>query len=88
LESGFEGVGSDPVHAVAYLELGLTQELRIGLGDEQASDMQDFFAGTDHDTVGQPLGFGFLGGGELGFCHDAVPSRWGVNLASQVRSGR
>jgi hypothetical protein len=62
LESGFQGVRTDPVYAVAYLKLGWTQELVIRLGDEQARDLEHFVTGADHDPISQTLGIGFLFG--------------------------
>jgi hypothetical protein len=52
LQSGFHGVRADLVHAVPYLELGLAQQLVIGLGHEQTRNLEHFFPGADHNPIG------------------------------------
>ena len=45
--------------AVAEVELGLTEDLRIGFGDEQPGHPERLFLGASTDDDGDPLGFGF-----------------------------
>jgi hypothetical protein len=60
VKNGLDGVGPDLVHALSYLEFGLPQELRIGLGNEQAVDLQQFLTGARHHQISQALSFRFL----------------------------
>jgi hypothetical protein len=71
-----EGLGAEAMDAVADLELGLAQELGVGLGGEQAGEAAGFVKEGLLQSIKQALGFGILFWGEV-LIHDG--SRGGVH---------
>src|SRR5262249_6038589 len=65
VQGGLEGAGAEAVDRVADLELGLTQELIVGLGGEQASEAAGLIQEGLLEGLEEALGFGFLVGGEV-----------------------
>jgi hypothetical protein len=53
-------MSSELMGAITELELGGSEQLLIGLGDEQARYLEDLFTGADHEPVSQLLSIGFL----------------------------
>jgi len=56
VESGLDGLGSDFVDPVADLELGLAEDLSVGLGGEQLGDPSDFLADHVEQASLDPVG--------------------------------
>jgi hypothetical protein len=65
VEFGLDGLGADRVDDVADLELGLSQDLVIGLGGQESGHLEDVsFEGLEHG-LDEFLGMGLLLGGQL-----------------------
>jgi hypothetical protein len=65
VESGFDGLGSDLMDPVADLELGLAEELAVGLGGEQFGDPLDLLLDDREQAPLDPVGFVALLGRQI-----------------------
>jgi hypothetical protein len=72
LEFGSDRLGADLVDDVADLELGLAEDLVIGLGGQESGHLEDVtFEGLEHG-LGEFLGMGLLLGGQVGGGHGGL----------------
>jgi hypothetical protein len=67
VQSGLQGLGSQAVDRLADLELRGAEELRVGLGGEQACEAAGLVQEGLLEGLEEALGFGFLLGGQVGF---------------------
>jgi hypothetical protein len=56
VESGLDRPGSDLVDPIANLELGLAEDLAVGLGGEQFGDALDLVLDEGHQAMFDPVG--------------------------------
>ena len=67
---------------VAAFECGGTQELGVGFGNEQASQVKDFLLRLLEKQGRPALGFGFLCGGKHEVGHEYLAAGKGVNCST------
>lgn len=72
VELGLDRLGAEPVNDVADLELGLPQDLMVGLGGQEAGHLEEIGLEGLGEDLGQFLSVGLLLGGQLGGAH------WGL----------
>jgi hypothetical protein len=69
VEFGLDRLGADLMDDVPDLEFGLSQDLMIGLGGQEAGHPEDVLFHRLEDDLRQFLGVGFLLGGQFGGGH-------------------
>jgi len=69
LEFGLDRLGVDLMDDVADLELGLSQDLIVRLGGQEAGHLQEVAFDGPQEGLGQVLGMGLLLGGQVGGGH-------------------